>query len=281
VVPDFNRTFANIDGFLADARRQGTMGIINTGWHDAAQALYRMALPGMAYGAVAGWQSTPVDHSRFFADYSRNFYPEAVALDVASAIGAINDSRQRLENALGRDTMHRFWEDPLAPERLKRAEEHRDDLREARLAAERAQVRLMHALEIKPDAPALRSLLLGARMLDYFGQKYIYALEIAGYFRRLGTKPRKSDVYLFLGYETSYQDHSRAIDLMDAISEMREDYRAAWLEEYEPYRLRRALGRWDAEYEYWRRLQTRFYEFASGFKDGDTLPPLESFRPRD
>jgi hypothetical protein len=117
-------------------------------------------------------------------------------------------------------------------------------------------------------------------MLDYLGQKYLYALEIEGYFTRLGKNPKSSDLYLFLGFEASYQDHSRAIDLMDAISEMREDYRTAWLEEYHPFRLRRALGRWDAEYEYWRRLQERLSEFASGFKDNDTLPSLESFRPR-
>jgi hexosaminidase len=280
VVPDFNRTFANVDGFLAAARRQGSLGIIHTGWHDAAQTLYRQTLPGMAYGAAAAWQSEPVDHSRFFSDYAAGLYPEAIASDVASALEAINKSRQHLEDALGRDTMHRLWEDPLAPDRLKRAASHRAEFREARLQAESAQELLMRALEIKPDAPALSSLLLGARMLDYLGQKYLYALEIEGYFTRLGKNPKSSDLYLFLGFEASYQDHSRAIDLMDAISEMREDYRAAWLEEYHPFRLRRALGRWDAEYEYWRRLQERLSEFASGFKDNDTLPPLESFRPR-
>ena len=53
ITPDFIRTFENIDGFLTDARKYGTIGMINTGWTDASQVLYRTALPGMAYGAAA------------------------------------------------------------------------------------------------------------------------------------------------------------------------------------------------------------------------------------
>ncbi len=281
VVPDHNRAFANIDGFLRDGRRHGTIGLMNTGWHDAGQALYRMALPGIAYGAAIAWQSTPIDHASFFSDYAQNSYSPDIADDVATAIEAINNSRQHLENALGRDTMHRFWEDPLTPEKLNQAGAHREELRKARLEAENAQERLMRALEARPDAFALQALLVGARMLDYLGQRHIFALEIAGYFERLGTNPKQSDLYLFLGYEASYQDHSRALDLMDAISDLRDDYEAAWKEEYGPYRLRRALGRWDAEYHYWRKLHERFWAFATNFKDGDAVPPLESFRPKE
>jgi hypothetical protein len=39
------------------------------------------------------------------------------------------------------------------------------------------------------------------------------------------------------------------------------------------------MGRWNAEYEYWRRLQTRLWDVLHGFKDGDTLPTLEELRP--
>jgi hypothetical protein len=45
---------------------------------------------------------------------------------------------------------------------------------------------------------------------------------------------------------------------MDTITGLREMYRQLWLAEYTPYRLGTTLGRFDAEYEYWRRLQSRF-----------------------
>jgi hypothetical protein len=64
---------------------------------------------------------------------------------------------------------------------------------------------------------------------------------------------------------------------MYAITELREEFRSGWLAEYSPYRLAAALGRWDAEYEYWRRLQERFRFFSTDFREGDTLPPLDTF----
>ncbi|MGA2074089.1 MAG: hypothetical protein ABSH52_11350 [Terriglobia bacterium] len=51
-------------------------------------------------------------------------------------------------------------------------------------------------------------------------------------------------------------------DLMDEITEVRQVYRANWLAEYTSNRLRKALLRCDAEYEYWRRLEARLETFA-------------------
>jgi hypothetical protein len=69
------------------------------------------------------------------------------------------------------------------------------------------------------------------------------------------------------------------MDLMDEISDLREVYRSAWLSEYTDHRLNSVMGRWNAEYEYWRRLQNRLWDVLHGFKDGDELPALEELRP--
>ena len=117
-------------------------------------------------------------------------------------------------------------------------------------------------------------------MLDYAGMKYIYALDIAGYFKILGSHPTHADVQFYLGRESSARNHGRITDLMDEISDLRGIYRSAWLVEYTDHRLQSVLGRCDAEYEYWRRLQTRLWDLIHSFKDGDTLPDLEQLRPR-
>jgi len=62
---------------------------------------------------------------------------------------------------------------------------------------------------------------------------------------------------------------------MDAITELRAMYRDEWLREYAPYRLGTALGRWDAEYEYWRHLQQKLLEFSDASQEGDMLPPFQ------
>jgi hypothetical protein len=65
---------------------------------------------------------------------------------------------------------------------------------------------------------------------------------------------------------------------MDTISELREVYRGLWLAEYTSYRLGTALGRYDAELEYWRRFQARLWEMRRTFRQGTPLPPIDSLR---
>jgi len=144
--------------------------------------------------------------------------------------------------------------------------------------AEDAEEHLDRALSGGGDPATLGSLLFGSRLLDYAGQKFQTAPELEVVWRKLGPRRPKGDLWWNeWDSQVIYQDHSRLVDLMDAISELRGAYRSEWLEEYTPYRLPSALGRWDAEYEYWRQLQARLHAFSDASHEGDTLPPLESF----
>ncbi len=277
IAPDFEITFANIDTFLAAGRKSRTLGLINTVWTDDAQMLMRMSWPGIAYGAAAPWQSTPMDQAEFFSDYARLTYPAAIAPEISSALEKLTKAEVYLQRVLGQQTMVALWGDPFRPASLKLLAEHREDLRQARLRAEEAQEHLYRALSVGGDPTTLSSLLLGTRLLDYAGMKNLYAIEIADLWRQLGARPNKQQLWRYLDSEIYTEDHGRIADLMDAITELREVYRSAWLSEYTPYRLASALGRWDAEYEYWRKLQARLQAFSNSFRDGDALPPLESF----
>jgi hexosaminidase len=280
ITPDFFRTFENIDGFLADARKYGTMGMINTGWTDASQVLYRTALPGMAYGAAAAWQQEPMNRAQFFDEYAAAFYSPRVAAEVGPALESLAKAQQLAETILGPETIFRLWDDPLTQARLERLTAHREALRNVRLLAEDAEEHLVRALALHEDAYSIPSLLISARMLDYAAMKYIYSLEMASYFKTLGEHPSRADVQFYIGWESSSRNHSRIMDLMDEITDLRGNYRSAWLAEYTDHRLGSVMGRWNAEYEYWRRLQTRMWDLQHGFKDGDTMPPLEELRPR-
>ncbi len=276
VVPDFSMTSRNIDTFIAAGRQAGTLGLINTVWTDVAQNLLRLAWPGMAYGAVASWQTTPVDRERFLADYARVMYPPEVAREAGNAFDRLASAELSLQQALGGDTMVVFWDDPFTPARLKRSADHRADLREARLLAEEAEESLDRALALGGDPETLSSFLVGSRMVDYAGLKFLNALEVAEWWQELGPRPSREQWRARAGVEVFSQSHSRLVDLMDAITELRELYRTAWLAELTPYRLDSALGRWDAEYEYWRKLQARFQSLRRTYRPGELLPPIES-----
>jgi len=91
--------------------------------------------PGMAYGAVAAWQSAPVDRVQFFPEYARQRYPTTAVAPVLERLAA---AEVHLQKALGRDTMVALWGDAFRASSLQRCSQHRDDLRQARLLAEEA-----------------------------------------------------------------------------------------------------------------------------------------------
>jgi len=276
IAPNFDTSFENIDTFIAAGQKSNALGVINSLWTDDGQVLLRMSLPGIAYGAAAAWQSTPIDRPHFFSDYARLMYPASISPDVATALEKLSHSETELQKVLGEPTQVNLWEDPFFPTYLKGLTQNQEHLRQTRLLAEEAETHLYHALALGADPATLNSLLIGARLLDYAGQKFQTPPELIELWKRIGTKRPDADKW-WNEWESQvvYQDHSRIVDLMDAITELRPLYRAEWLDEYSPYRLASALGRWDAEYEYWRKFQQRLQQFSDGSHEGDVLPPLE------
>ena len=276
VVPDFEYTFDNIDRFLSAAKKSKALGHMNTVWTDSSQNLIRQAWPAIAYGAIADWQSGPIDRVRFFQDYSELTAPPEVAEELGKGLVSFSRAELTLQKALEQATIHAFWDNPLEPEWLKQSMERREDLRQTRLLAEDALEHFYRARKLKDDPEFLLSFVVGSQMLDYAGLKFLSAAELADRWKELGPKVSQKQWWNEFEAEWVYQSHGRPIDLMDQITELRRDYRRAWLMEYTEYRLDSTLGRWDAEYEYWRELQARFRAFSRKLRDGETLPPLES-----
>ena len=277
ITPDFDTSFENIDTFIAAGRKSNALGVINSVWMDDGQILLRMSLPGMAYGAVAAWQSTPVDRQHFFSDYARIFYPFNISADVATALERLSQSETELQKVLGESPQFALWQDPFFPTYLKGLAQNQEHLRQTRLLAEEAETHLYRALSSANGATTLNSFLVGARLLDYAGQKFQTPPELIELWGKIGrTRPDNDTWWNQWESQIVYQDHSRIVDLMDAITELRPLYRAEWLDEYSPYRLASALGRWDAEYEYWRRCQQLLQQFSDSTHEGDVLPPLET-----
>lgn len=281
IFPDYHRSFVNINGLTATGRQFHTLGQLNTAWTDSAQTIYRQSLPGLALGAAAAWQSDLVDTNTFFSDYCAQMYAPAVAAEVAPALEELSTVEGMLEKTLGGATQHAFWGDPLEPKRLARMEAHREELHRARLLAESALEHVQRAERLDPQDPTLSSLFLAARLFDYLCMKHLYTVEWAGYFRELQQDPKPELVTLFIGIQMNAQDHGMIADLRETISDLREPYRQAWLEESTPYRLQSALNRFDAEWNYWQAVQRNVVDnILHGWKKGEPFPGIEVIRPK-
>ncbi|MGH9524737.1 MAG: glycoside hydrolase family 20 zincin-like fold domain-containing protein [Terriglobales bacterium] len=281
VAPDFSLTFANIDTLVAAGRKSGTLGLMNTVWTDDQQVLLQQSWPGFAYGAVAAWQSSPVRRADFLSEYSAQIYSPAAAADIAQAFSEMNAAELRLQAAFGEQTMQELWADPFWPGAMESLKKHRDDFHECRLHAENAEELLYRAIAAGEKSEDLPSLLMGAQLLDYAGMKFLYAVEINDAWATLPPQPTKQQLAQLLSENIAHQVHSRTEDLMDAITELKNPYRRDWLAQYTDYRLGTALGRWDAEYEYWRRAQSRLQQLGANFHDGEHLPSLEELLSTD
>ena len=278
IAPDYDTTFANIDTFLAAGRHSGALGLVNSVWSDDAELLLQMSLPGMAYGAAAPWQSAPMEPASFFQDYAGALYPANIASDMASALTNMSKAETALQKVLGHeDTMFSLWEDPFLPKYRASLPAHRQDLHEARLDAEAAEKSLMHAIQLGADASTTNSLMIGSQLLDYAGEKFQTPLDLEGLWKKLGTRrPESERWWNEWESQVTHYDHTYLMDLMDRITDLQPAYRAEWLQEYKPYRMGTALGRWDAEYQFWRRVQDSFRNFNTRSHEGDRLPPLSS-----
>jgi hexosaminidase len=277
--PDYHRSFFNINELTATGKRYNTLGILNTTWTDSRQTIYRLVYPGIAFGGAASWQAERVNTNSFFRDYCAVMYP-AVAAEIAPALEELSTVEEIFEKVLGTTTQSAFWADPLAPTHLKKLQGGEAEVRRARLLAESAQERVQRAMRKSSD-PTLKSLLLAARLFDYLGMKSLYTLEWAEYFRQLKENPKKELVQLYIGNQMNSTTYGMLTDLREMISELREEYRKAWLEEATPFRLQSALYRWDAEWDYWAAVQKLLVQQVfQGWREGEPFPALESIRPK-
>jgi hypothetical protein len=76
--------------------------------------------------------------------------------------------------------------------------------------------------------------------------------------------------------EVSFKYHTRTQDMLDAIIELKEMYKKAWLNEYHTFRLGVGLGKYDLEFQYWLKMQRRMDEFCRQYEPNAIWPSLES-----
>jgi hypothetical protein len=181
-----------------------------------------------------------------------------------------------VQKLLGKQSMFGLWEDPFFPSYYNKLEAHRKDLHETRMHAEQAGRVLLRARSMGVDPETVNSLIIGCELLDYAGEKFQTPLDLTAIWQKFeGKRPDAERWWNEWESQVTHYDHSYVTDLMDRITGLEPEYRAEWLKEYTPYRLGAALGRWDAEYKYWRGVHEKLRHFNESTHAGESLPPLQ------
>ncbi len=275
IYPAFEISFKNTDLLLLVGKKYDAIGFINSGWTDDTQTIMRLSWPDLAYGSAASWQNEKLDQEVFFDKYAKALYSNELAVDVEKALTYLKESESLIRKTVGA-TDPAFFDNPFTGKNLNLINSGKDNLRNGRLLAEKAQIHILKALRHNQDTISLFAMLTGAKMLDYVALKYIYAGEIADFWNQLEKHPDKMQMQQWLRMEVTFKYHTRTQDMLDAIIDLKEMYRRAWLNEYQYFRLGVGLGKYDLEFQYWLELQRRMDKICSQYKSGEKLPSLES-----
>jgi hexosaminidase len=263
VYPAAEFTFDNIDICLKTCRDEKAIGYITSVWTDAVQPLLRNTWLFMAYGSIGAWQKEPVNRNEFIHNYCQIMYPE-ISDQMSNGYRKMAESEAYLAKCLGRHTLQEMWADPFSSYHLKNTNTHIEDYKNARIAAETAQENFFEVLNTqKRDTAFIKSLLVNCRLLDYTASRFIWAKTIVDRWNWIYDFKLKGKKDYIMYYDINYSTHGLTTDMMDYCTEIKEEYRKAWLSENMPYRMGTIIGRFDSEYLLWRNVYTKIEDYRN------------------
>jgi hypothetical protein len=270
--PDFNKAVTNIGRFVAEGRKQGALGMLNTVWFDDGESLFDTVWYGVVYSAAAAWDGSDYPRERFDESFDWAFH-RAPGAAIAGAVRKLGDVHQAMRDAGFVDAANEYlWLDPYSERGSKLYARVQPQARRIRTLSEEAQTAI---LETRPKCrlhvETLDFLEFGARRMDWFGMKVQFAAQIQSLYRdawenQQDTRRANYDLLNVSDVNGFVQD------LRDEAGEMKEQYRKLWLSVNRPYLLNGMLGLYDRELLYWLDKATRVAEIRAGYRNTRTLP---------
>ncbi len=276
VYPDNDYALKNIQGFVRDGQAAHSTGMLNTVWNDDGEGLFAEDWYGVLFGAAAGWQPGSSDSALFQQAYGAVFHGDST--------GNINQAQRELiaiyqaldQLKIRESTDALFWADPWSPEGQAIAVELRPLIHDMRLHAARAITLLAQARAAGPlrETDAIDAIELGARKLDFIGQKFETADMIAGLYNQAyswqGDAEKSKRISGTLG--TISGANGLCEDMRDGYSYTRLQYSDLWLKENRPYWLQNVLVRYDLATQLWVQRSASLRAAQSSWRQHHQLP---------
>jgi hypothetical protein len=282
VYPVASTAFGNIQGFVRDGQRLGSIGTINTVWNDDGEGLFNLDWYTVLFGPVTAWQPGESSISAYQDAFGPVFHGDAS--------GKVNDAEKEIMAAyaaLGKAKLDLnsddlFWIDAWSPLGQATAAKLLPVASEMRRHAEQAIVLVAQVRRSNPglkEQEALNALDLGARRLDLIGMKFELSQEIAdGYAQAAAHQHDKTHAAEATNIlEEISGGNGRCQDLRDAYSALKDEYTQVWLSENRPYWLGNVTVRYDLAIQEWQRRGNLFREATGNFQNGKDLPPMSTF----
>jgi hexosaminidase len=277
VYPDNDFALHNIQGFVRDGQSVCSQGMLNTIWNDDGEGLFLSDWYGVLFGAAAAWQSGSSDTARFEDVYGSVFHGDRTG-NINHAQREIIAIYQALDQAnIGGSTDSLYWVDPWSAEGQAVATKLRPLIHDMRLHAERAITLVSQAKAAGPlrENDAVDALELGARRLDFIGQKFETADLIASLYNQMYASQGDTEKARQINgtFYTISGANGLCEDLRDGYSYGRLIYSDLWMRENRPYWLQNVLVRYDLATQLWVQRSLQFRSAQAAWRTAHRLPP--------
>ena len=276
--PDNDNNLKTIQAFVATGQRLGSTGMLNTVWDDGGEGIFEQNWYGVLFGAAASWQSGTADIEKFQKAYGTVFHNDAsgkvngAEIDLIQAHLLLEKAGLSAKNAL-------FWEDPWSSAGQRDSIKILPIAHDLRLAAEDAIVLIEQARQEDniTNVSALDAMELGARKMDFVGQKFQQAEEMREEYALMlarqsdpAQREQVSDIsYLMSG------NNGQCQDLRDGYGLIRDLFQQAWLTESRPYWLDNITAMYEQNMQLWIRRGTSIRDAGDEFEKTGHLPSPE------
>jgi hypothetical protein len=276
VYPDNNAALENIQRFVADGQRLGATGELDTVWNDDGEGLFAQDWYGVLFGAAAGWQPGMSDLTQFQQSYGQVFHNDATGEINQAQLELMAAQQDFAKAGLHAATDELFWMDPWSKQGQRTSAKLLPVAHDLRIHAENAIVLIERARAEKNirNAGALDAMELGARRIDFIGQKFQQAQEIVDEYGRMYAEQNDSSKHqdFWRLANTIYGVNGQCQDMRDGYGLLRDIYQTAWLKENRPYWLDNVLVRYDMNMQMWVQRSIAFHRAGRQFEQTGALP---------
>lgn len=270
--PDFDVAITNTGRFVAEGRRQGALGMLNTVWFDDGESFFDVVWYPVLYSASAAWEGADVSRKKFDEGFDWAFY-RVEGTDFAEAINKLGKIHALARKAGVGDAANEYvWVDPFSGRGVnlyKRLMPQAAGMR--RLAEDALTMILQKRNQCRLHTGTLDYLEFAARRMDWLGMRVEFSSDMVDLYRDACEHVKDTHrVFYRLEYVSSID--GRAQDLRDTAGEMKRQYQALWCAVNRPYLLNSMVARYDRELLFWLDKAARLDEARAQYRRFHTLP---------
>jgi hypothetical protein len=285
ITPDDEKAAANIGTLIADGKKFGVMGALNTVWNDDHETLFGQNWWGIVYGAAESWEPGKTSVENFDQKYDWAFYrnTDHRFTEAIKKLSGINEIMRGSKGATtwegyGGTDNSLFWQNPFTSEGRAQAVKILPVASKIRLAAESSYTVFRDdASRARRNRDTLEDMEFASLKIDALALHYQYLQEISErYANAIAFDHQNKKDLVWNELSEISGGEGRLQDLLEYTTYLRGLYERLWLYQNIPTWLPNVLQLYDRNSQMWQEMIDNFTRMHKEYGEGKPLPAATS-----